>query len=88
MAEEDFFERNIIFESTKNEKLVNLGHLIRNCFDFIEKYKNNPIKDKMIDVAILLFLQKILHECLNNLGNDEQKIMITSKTYEVINMST
>ena len=50
-------------------------------------YKKSTLKDKMIDVAILLFLQKIMNECLSNLGNNEEKIIISSKTYEVINMS-
>jgi hypothetical protein len=50
-------------------------------------YKISPLKDKMIDVAILLFLQRIMNECLSNLGNNEEKILISSKTYEVINMS-
>lgn len=61
IVEEDFFDRNIIYEVTTNDQLQILGTLIRNIFEFMDLYKKSSFKDKMIDVAILLFLQRILN---------------------------
>ena len=65
----------------------NFGRILLACLQWITTYRSFNEHVEIIEIAILFFIEKILNECLNNFGYEQETLKIRSKIFKFVQMS-
>ena len=63
---------------------MRFGKIINGMFLWIDNYRSMNKTFDYIDVALLIFIERVLSECLSDLNWDNSSIVLKSKLYQVI----
>ena len=88
LCEFSVFQRNILYQDPNKEMFPVFGKIIATLIDWVNFYRNTGQSFEIIEIAVLIFIEKLCSQLLLNFINENGKIKITGRIYQAMKDSS